>query len=306
MAIPTQILNNGMTPGLNDNPFAPQSPAPKAKSNKSWIIASVAGGSALVFGGLGVGAYTLVHKGDEPIVNPNEGGEQEGEEQEGQVQDGEENEGEEQEGEEQEIVDADVEPSDNIVTITFDPSQVHQSFAVNDDMSFAEAFAAAREDVGAGGVFVWHGGVYGTYTADEWNSMSHEDQLAFSSSFHYEEHSTLVAEHPILIESDPVVSDPNDVALVVEDEEPEIMLVSQEYDEENDMHLAIITNGDDVAMLADVDNDGTYDFLVSDFDGNGEISNDEIIDISDSNLTQAAVNNLPEYHDIDPYDDVMA
>ena len=44
--------------------------------------------------------------------------------------------------------------------------------AVNDDLSFGEAFAQARAEVGPGGVFHWHGGIYNTYTAAEWNNMS--------------------------------------------------------------------------------------------------------------------------------------
>ncbi len=51
---------------------------------------------------------------------------------------------------------------------------------VNDEMSFADAFAAARAQVGAGGVFTWRGGVYGTYTQDEWNSMTPEQRAAFT------------------------------------------------------------------------------------------------------------------------------
>ena len=47
-------------------------------------------------------------------------------------------------------------------------------------MTFAEAFQSARAQVGPGGVFEWHGGVYGTYTADEWNAMSAEDKAAFT------------------------------------------------------------------------------------------------------------------------------
>lgn len=54
---------------------------------------------------------------------------------------------------------------------------------VNDEMSFAEAFAAARAEVGAGGAFVWHGEVYGTYTAAEWNAMSEEQQQEWGSHF---------------------------------------------------------------------------------------------------------------------------
>ena len=54
---------------------------------------------------------------------------------------------------------------------------------VNDEMSFAEAFAAARAEVGAGGAFVWNGEVYGTYTAAEWNAMSEEQQQEWGSHF---------------------------------------------------------------------------------------------------------------------------
>ena len=55
---------------------------------------------------------------------------------------------------------------------------------VSDDMSFLEAFHAAHEQVGPGGVFVWHGQVYSTYTADEWNSMTPAEQTEFGSHVH--------------------------------------------------------------------------------------------------------------------------
>ena len=55
-----------------------------------------------------------------------------------------------------------------------------QVAAVNDDMSFGEAFAAARAEVGPGGVFHWHGGIYNTYTADEWNAMSTDQKHDFA------------------------------------------------------------------------------------------------------------------------------
>ena len=45
---------------------------------------------------------------------------------------------------------------------------------VNDDMSFSEAFATARAEVGPGGVFVWNGNVYSTYYEEEWDNMTDE------------------------------------------------------------------------------------------------------------------------------------
>ena len=55
-----------------------------------------------------------------------------------------------------------------------------QVAAVSDDLSFGEAFAAARAEVGPGGVFHWHGGIYNTYSADEWNSMTLEQKHNFA------------------------------------------------------------------------------------------------------------------------------
>ena len=52
--------------------------------------------------------------------------------------------------------------------------------------SFEHAFAEAREQVGPGGVFQWHGGIYNTFTKEEWDMMSDEEKLAFSSKVHPE------------------------------------------------------------------------------------------------------------------------
>lgn len=61
-------------------------------------------------------------------------------------------------------------------------AQIDVATCVNDDMSFGEAFAAARHEVGANGAFVWHGQVYTTCYAEEWNALSEEEQSQFSSN----------------------------------------------------------------------------------------------------------------------------
>lgn len=48
--------------------------------------------------------------------------------------------------------------------------------------SFGEAFADARAQVGPGGVFRWHDGVYGTYIKEEWDAMSPEEQRQFTKN----------------------------------------------------------------------------------------------------------------------------
>lgn len=61
-------------------------------------------------------------------------------------------------------------------------SDIKLATNVNDDMSFNEAFSAARSEVGAGGVFEWRGQVYGTYYGDEWNAMTDEEKDDFGKS----------------------------------------------------------------------------------------------------------------------------
>ena len=61
-------------------------------------------------------------------------------------------------------------------TVNSDGEEMEIATSVDDSMSFSEAFAAARKEVGAGGLFVWHGNTYGTYYAEEWNAMSEEEK----------------------------------------------------------------------------------------------------------------------------------
>ncbi len=56
--------------------------------------------------------------------------------------------------------------------------------SVDDSMSFNEAFAAARQEIGAGGLFIWQGHTYGTYYADEWNAMSAEEREEYWANVH--------------------------------------------------------------------------------------------------------------------------
>lgn len=44
-----------------------------------------------------------------------------------------------------------------------------------DDLTFGEAFCSARESLGPGGVFEWHGNYYNTYTEEEYGRLTEED-----------------------------------------------------------------------------------------------------------------------------------
>lgn len=52
---------------------------------------------------------------------------------------------------------------------------------VSDSMMFTEALAAAREEVGVGGLFKWRGIYFTTFRDDEWKALSAEEQSRYRS-----------------------------------------------------------------------------------------------------------------------------
>ncbi|MBO7464163.1 MAG: hypothetical protein J6T96_16370 [Bacteroidales bacterium] len=113
-------------------------------------------------------------------------------------------ESEDVQNEEIEVVDDGVQEQLSVETSDFDNSLPSYSDApiahVSDSQSFAHAFADARRQVGPGGIFEWHGNLYGTYYADEWESMSQEQRgnywasvSASAADAHDEEGNTAVA-----------------------------------------------------------------------------------------------------------------
>lgn len=64
-------------------------------------------------------------------------------------------------------------------------SSVPQATGVDDGMSFSQAFASARRELGAGGVFSWRGNLYNTYYKEEWDEMSLDEKHDFYNQVVY-------------------------------------------------------------------------------------------------------------------------
>ncbi len=60
------------------------------------------------------------------------------------------------------------------------PADIDVAGKVTDGMSFEQAFGAARNEVGMGGVFSWHGHWYNTFEKEEWTSLSLEQRQEYS------------------------------------------------------------------------------------------------------------------------------
>ena len=93
----------------------------------------------------------------------------------------------------------------DVVESTYDSVNVSLAHVDTTDMSFNEAFAAARAEVGSNGVFEWHGGYYGTYHSDEWAEKSDEFKQAFGShdwASEFETESIAMAEVEVELDDD--------------------------------------------------------------------------------------------------------
>lgn len=185
---------------------------------------------------------------------------------------------------------------------------------VNDNMSFGEAFEAARTEVGAGGVFEWHGNIYNTYYEDEWAGMSAADRAEFGSHFSWNEHqhNDVAATHHQTHHNEvtaTVVDNPEDEVLVtyVDDESVEedsnVEILGVVHDEESGANIGGLTIGGHDAVVLDVDGDMTFDLLGIDTSGNHEFELEEIHDISEEGLTVDDLGGLPEESSVEQTSD---
>ena len=191
-------------------------------------------------------------------------------------------------------------------------SEAPIAHGVDDSMTFSEAFAAAREEVGPGGVFHYRGGDYGTYYAEEWQAMSKEEHEMYADSVHPEVPVDKV-DVPVDNPNDITINihvNGNDIHTVVEDHpiEPQVEIASNPEPEINTAFestgegegvevtfegyeqlstpdgdevgvLGLTVDGQEVAFV-DMDGDNQFDYAIADVDGDGEIQQGEVIDLS--------------------------
>ena len=162
--------------------------------------------------------------------------------------------------------------------------------ATHDEMSFGQAFAAARAEVGPGGVFHWHGGIYNTYTADEWNSMTPEQKHDFAQQVQPE----IDASHV----SAPTDAHPDVASHHVADAHDDDVHVASDQTADTcdaDFHIVGYAEVDGhLAVGLDMNNDGQADVAIIDVDDSGDLSNpDVVIDSSGHAATYGDIVNTP-------------
>lgn len=171
---------------------------------------------------------------------------------------------------------------------------------VEESMSFSQAFAAARSEVGPGGAFEWHGNVYGTYTADEWNSMGPAEKAEFNGHFNWNNvvslsNNGVTGLNPVGNNDVEVVSVIDDsplrtetvttIEIVDADPQPEIEVLGVIHDTETGSNIGGITVDGQEVFLVDVDGDLEFDIVASDLNHNGKLDEGEAYDIHGGGLT---------------------
>ena len=150
--------------------------------------------------------------------------------------------------------------------------------ATHDGMSFGEAFAMARAEVGAGGVFRWHGGIYNTYYQEEWNTMTHEQKQDFARlvqpEIHPNEIQTPTDSHPD-VQVHPMADTlhaGNDAVQIVEQQ------LAHNFDMGEDVHIVGYANAvGHIAVGYDTTGDGQADVVIIDVDNDFRPSDADVI-----------------------------
>ena len=181
---------------------------------------------------------------------------------------------------------------------------------LHNELSFGEAFAAARAEVGPGGVFLWHGGIYNTYTAEEWNAMTAEQKNDFAHQVNPEVRAHAVptptddhpdvAAQPAEDASVHTVSDTSDVSLVEQQ-------IAENFDMGDDVHIVGYANADGHLVVGyDTTGDGQADVAIIDVDGDLQPSAPDVIMDNEGNM--ATIGELLEESDpnLEVYNDMSA
>lgn len=198
---------------------------------------------------------------------------------------------------------------------------------VDDSISFSQAFEAARNQVGAGGVFTWRGRIFNTYTADEWKAMSTNEKQLFAEQIKPQIPAAEVDTNQIAekapVQSTEIEDNVQIAANQNHDIESEHGYKTQIQEttwkelaqDENDVRIVgfkdieiasgrsvtmqeLDINGQRVAII-DVDKDGEPDFAMTDLNHNQQMDEGEVIDLHTGEAISFAnddssVDNIPD------------
>jgi len=164
---------------------------------------------------------------------------------------------------------------------------------VNDEMSFSEAFAAARTELGAGGVFAWQGQYYGTFYENEVGE-NHQPLIEYPTVAYHEL-------PPIEYNPDEQLMADNQEDIPIEDNQNENEENNQQElqdENQNDQEPEILgydsnEDGNTDVVFIDLNNDNEADAIMVDINEDGQLTDDEVQLINDPESLEYNNSNLP-------------
>lgn len=158
---------------------------------------------------------------------------------------------------------------------------------VDNSLTFAEAFADARNQVGAGGVFSHNGQMYNTYYKNEWNAMTSDQKQEYYASVDMEAAMPKddMLSHPTAEPIHETSFAPVDTSHHPTGDEVYVLGVGSATIEGQEVYVAQLSIGGEDVVLLDIDKDGTFDYAAADANHDGSVSQDEVIDVSQHHIT---------------------
>lgn len=167
---------------------------------------------------------------------------------------------------------------------------------VNDEMGFSEAFASARKQVGAGGVFEWRGKQYGTYYKTEWDSMSQAEKDRYAANVFgtsSSKSSTTPDQEQLQHDIPPEnLADNSQSHVSGEDIKGELVGV-QTVTDENGNPMTVVAakiNGHN-SVFVDADVDGYVDVAAMDANADGVLDDNEVVTLAKGAMPVSALIN---------------
>lgn len=156
--------------------------------------------------------------------------------------------------------------------------------ADNADMSFEDAWSAARAQVGPNGTFEWHGNIYSTATAEEWAATHHvahepaQSPVADDTPMDDTYLANANTHHASTLANDDGVLDPSEVQVLGAS-------VHQENYGSETVSVGLGIAEGHAAIVFDAGNDGYADLLAVDRDDNMQFERHELENVHGSGIT---------------------
>lgn len=167
--------------------------------------------------------------------------------------------------------------SDSEAQATEIPGGLRMASQAADGMTFGQAFANARAEIGPGGIFEFEGEIYSTYYEAEWDNLSKDERMEYNQKLN-----AVLREEPGALETSSAAPS----AQEHEESVGEGFIPSEAvlYEQDNVMVISGQVEGHDAVIIDDLATT-SVDLMGVDINKDGHITEDEIINMSDSGIT---------------------